>query len=193
MVVQADRLEWIVRHILPHEPHLRVWLRGLSGIEVDDIVQETYAILIDADVAHIQSPRAYLFTVARNLVLQHYRRAKIISIVALADFDTQSIMEDAPSVEEIVGARQELVRLQATMAELPTKCREVLVLRRVEGWSQKQVAHHLGVSENVVEKQLARALRLLGRAFGRSGPDQNEVAGREKAGHRSIQRRHRPG
>ncbi|MBB2200823.1 RNA polymerase sigma factor [Gluconacetobacter tumulisoli] len=186
MVVQADRLEWIAKHILPHEPHLRMWLRGLSGIEVDDVVQETYAILIDADVVHIQSPRAYLFTVARNLALQHYRRAKIISIVALADFDAQSIMEDAPSVEEIVGARQDLKRLHATMAELPTKCREVLVLRRVEGWSQKQVARHLGISENVVEKQLARALRLLGRAFGRSRPAQNEMADREKAGRRSI-------
>ncbi|MBM9402763.1 sigma-70 family RNA polymerase sigma factor [Gluconacetobacter azotocaptans] len=193
MVVQADRLEWIAKHILPHEPHLRVWLRGLSGIEVDDIVQDTYAILIEADVAHIQSPRAYLFTVARNLVLQHYRRAKIISIVALADFDAQSIMEDAPPVDEVVSARQELARLHATMAELPEKCRDVLVLRRVEGWSQKQVAHHLGVSENVVEKQLARALRLLGRAFGRGGPDQNEVARSETAQHRSIRRHHRPG
>ncbi|MBB2171879.1 RNA polymerase sigma factor [Gluconacetobacter asukensis] len=193
MVMQADRLEWIAKHILPHEPQLRVWLRGLSGIDVDDIVQDTYAILIEAHVAHIQSPRAYLFTVARNLVLQHYRRAKIISIVALADFDAQSIMEDAPPVDEVVGARQELAQLHATMAELPEKCRDVLVLRRVEGWSQKQVAHHLGVSENVVEKQLARALRLLGRAFGRSGTDQDEMARSETAQRRSIRQRHRPG
>jgi len=42
-----ERAIWLARNALPHEPALRAWLarRPLAGLEVDDIVQETYAIL----------------------------------------------------------------------------------------------------------------------------------------------------
>jgi len=175
MVGQVDRISWIAEQILPAEPRLRRWLAGFSGIEVDDVVQETYALLMDTDISHVQSPQAYLFTIARNVVLQHHRRAKIISFVALAEFDAASIIEDGPSIEDAVSSRLELRRLQQMMAELPDKCRDVLVLRRVEGWSQRKVAGHLDVTENVVEKQLARALRLLGQAFAHRAVEKSEV------------------
>ena len=181
MVENAQRLEWIAENILPYEQELRRWLRNFSGIEADDIVQESYAILMDGETGHIQSPQAYLFTVARRLILQHHRRAKIISIVALAEIDASGINQDEPSIEEVVGARQDLARLHSMLASLPERCRDVLLLRKIEGWSQRKVASHLRISENVVEKQLARALRLLGQSFAHRVPDRHGTAGHEKA------------
>ncbi|MBC7168934.1 MAG: RNA polymerase subunit sigma-24, partial [Phenylobacterium sp.] len=45
-LVSKERAVWLAQRILPHEPALRAWLsRRTAGLEVDDIVQETYAIL----------------------------------------------------------------------------------------------------------------------------------------------------
>ena len=43
-----ERAIWLGRHVLPHEPALRAWLRRrrLGGLEIDDIIQETYTRLV---------------------------------------------------------------------------------------------------------------------------------------------------
>lgn len=162
---QDEKIAWLSRHIIPHERALRGWLRQFRDIEVDDVVQECYATFLDVDVALIKAPQAYLFRMARNIVLQHYRRARIISITALADFDAQNIMDDAPSPQQVVEVRQELEYLHQMVEQLPERCRQVLLLRRLEGLSQRQVSQRLGISENIVEKQVARGLRALSRFF----------------------------
>jgi RNA polymerase sigma-70 factor (ECF subfamily) len=49
--IDRDRTRWFLRNILPHEPALRSWLgRGHpAGLEIDDIIQEAYAVLADLD------------------------------------------------------------------------------------------------------------------------------------------------
>lgn len=162
---QDAKIAWLSRHVIPHECALRGWLRQFRDIEVDDVVQECYATFLDVDVGKIKAPQAYLFRMARNIVLQHYRRARIISITAVADFDAQNIMDDAPSPQQVVEVRQELEYLYQMVEQLPERCRQVLLLRRLEGLSQRQVSQRLGISENIVEKQVARALRALSRFF----------------------------
>ena len=51
--------------------------------------------------------------------------------------------------------------LQAGLDRLPKRCREVIVLRRVEGLSQKEVAEQLGISVSTVEQQLTKGMRAL--------------------------------
>jgi len=58
-------------------------------------------------------------------------------------------------------ARQELELLQGAIARLPEGCRAVLLLRKIEQLSHKQIAQRLGIAVSTVEKQHARALRLL--------------------------------
>src|ERR1043165_1101547 len=62
LIPSRDRIDWLSRHVLPHEPALRAWLRrrAVPGLEIDDVVQETYSVLSGlASVEHIQAPRAY--------------------------------------------------------------------------------------------------------------------------------------
>ncbi len=159
-----DRAGWLAEHVLPCEPGLRDWLRRRLSLrqDVDDVVQETYAILAAmADVSHIQQPRAYVYSAAHSVVLQQLRRAQVVSIEAVAEIDRVAIVGDEISPERLASSRQELARIGALIDGLPEKCREAFVLRRVEGYSQREIAQRMQISENTVEKHICKGIRVL--------------------------------
>lgn len=171
-VPSTDRVGWLARNILPHEPALRAWLvrRCPADLEIDDIVQETYAILTTIErTDHIDHPRAYFFRTAHNLILQQVRRSRIVPINAVADLEAIDLATDEPSPETQVADRQELQRLADALASLPSRCGEAFRLRKVEGLSQREVAERMKLSENTVEKHIGKALRLLMDELGRGG------------------------
>lgn len=172
-LVTTQRAAWLGQQVFPHEAELRAWLtrRTLAGVEIDDIVQETYAILAGlGSTEHIRNPRTYMFEVAKSIVLQALRRSRIVTFDALAEaaggLQTPS---DQPSPERIASDRQELGRVAAMIADLPPKCREAFILRKVHGLSQRDVARRMGISENTVEKHIGRALGILIAAVGHGG------------------------
>jgi RNA polymerase sigma factor (sigma-70 family) len=178
--VPHHRALWLANHALPHEPALRAWLsqRRLPRLEVDDVIQETYAVLAELeDVQHIQNSRTYMFSVAHSIVLQHVRRLRVVSIETMAEVDRLGIYMDEVSPERRVADTQELSRIAQLIAALPDKCREAFTLRKVEGLSQREIAYRMGISENTVEKHIGKALRILmdeaKREFGR----EREAAG----------------
>jgi len=170
------RAAWLGRHVLPHEPALRTWLssRRVPGLEIDDIIQETYSRLMLAEsVEQVRNPKAYAYQTAGSVVIDHVRRLKVVSFASVSNFEQLQVVADEPSPERQTIDRDELYRLAKAIASLPAKIREVLQLRRIEGLSQRQASERLGISENIVEKRTARALILLLRAFqdgGTPGP-----------------------
>lgn len=167
-----ERAIWLARHVLPHEAALRAWLgrRTPAGLEVDDIVQETYAILAGLEaVDHIHTPRTYMFEVAKSVVMRALRRGRIIAFETLAQVEGMELPSGEPSPETIAADRQELGRIAALIAGLPAKCREAFTLRKVHGLSQREVALRMGVSENTVEKHVGKGLAVLMDAMGRGG------------------------
>ncbi len=161
--VSDERARWLARHALPHEPALRAWLRhGPGGLELDDIVQETYSVLAGLEsVEQIHNPRAYMFQVARTVILQHLRRIQVVRIDAVEEIDRLSIHTEEPSPEQQASDRQELRQIARLIAGLPAKCREAFTLRKVDGLSQREIARRMGVSEGTVEKHVAKGVRLL--------------------------------
>lgn len=159
-----ERAGWLAEHILPCEPALRDWLRRRLSLrqDVDDVIQETYAILAGmADVSHILQPKAYVYSVAHSVVLQQLRRAQVVSIEAVAEIDRVAIVGDEFSPERMASSRQELARIGALIESLPDKCRQAFVLRRVEGYSQREIAERMQISENTVEKHICKGIRVL--------------------------------
>lgn len=170
--IDRERTHWFLRNILPHEPALRAWLarRQPLVLDIDDIIQEAYAILADLEsVDEIRQPRAYLYQVARSVITRHVRRARVVSINsvdALSDFDAP---DEAPSPEQIAVDRDELRRLAQAIGAMAPKTQQAFILRRVEGLSQREISARMAISENTVEKHISRGLRFLIDWFGHGG------------------------
>jgi DNA-directed RNA polymerase specialized sigma24 family protein len=67
------------------------------------------------------------------------------------------------------SAQRYLHRLLHTIAELPPRCREILVLRKFENLSHREIAKKLGISEHTVESQLTKGLHRCVEFFARHG------------------------
>lgn len=157
--MQADHDRWLVQEVLPHEPALRAYLhsRFPEVRDVDDIVQESYLRVLEMRKQHeIVSPRAYLFTTARNAALSLLRRPRIISDEPVTDLTGPHVLETSPDTAEIVSQQQEIAMLMDAIDALPPRCREIFILRKLQGCSQKGIAAQLGLSEQTVQVQIAR-------------------------------------
>lgn len=174
-----QRTRWFLRNILPHEPALRGWLsrRAPTGLDADDIIQESYTILAELESAEaIRHPRAYLFQVARSVIMRHVRRARIVPIHSVDDLERLEHPEDAASPEQYAIDRDELRQLARAIAAMPLKTREAFVLRRVNGVSQREIAARMRISENTVETHISRGILFLIDWFGRSGNNRSQTS-----------------
>lgn len=166
-----DTAAWFAANVLPHEGDVRGWLRASLRIDnADDVIQEAYAkMFAHGRFDEIASGRAWFFTVARNIVLKQMRRDRIVRIEAVAEIDALGIVDHEPSAERAVSGRQELARVQRLMEALPERCRLVFQMRKIDGLPQREIAARLRISENVVEKEAARGLRLILKGLAREG------------------------
>lgn len=167
------RSRWLAEHVLPHEAMLRARLRHLtrnSAVDIDDVIQETYAILAKLEsVEGIRNPRTYAVQVAKSVFLQSIRRKKVISIGSMSDLAALEHFDDCPSPEQHASGRHELLRVKAAIETMPLQVRRVFWLRRVEGLSQRETALRLGLAEHTVEKYVSRGIKFLLGQFERDG------------------------
>lgn len=172
--------------------------KAISGIvppkEIEDIVQETYVRVRQAEnLDQIRRPESFLYRTARNLALDHVKRAEsrltdpaddMDSIVSQgldskpADLTLQSVVSD-----EEFSAFCDAVRY------LPEQCRRAFVLRKVYGFSQKEIAAMMSISESTVEKHIAlgakrtfQHMKAPGFARGQRGATVSSISGRSSQG-----------
>jgi len=184
-----ERNTWLAKDILVHERALRAYLRRFfkNVADVEDVVQDTYARLLslnDSASTAVRNWHAFLFASARNVALDRIRKARVVSLDALAEMGSADILDQTPSADETLNARQELGLLLDTIASLPDRCREALTLRKLYGLSQREIAERLAISESTVEKHVAYGVRLCAeRMFARRGEpgksDENNTLGRK--------------
>jgi RNA polymerase sigma-70 factor (ECF subfamily) len=142
---------------------LRRYLSRLLGnsTEAQDIAHDAYLrVYPKVQDRSAISPEAMLYATARRLAINQLKRRSIAPIVPGAAA-TDDAASPTPGVVQEVMARQELQHLEQAIAQLPEGCRAVLLLRKIELLSHLEIAHRLGIAVSTVEKQHARALRLL--------------------------------
>ena len=167
-----ERGRWLARNVLPHEALIRARLRDvrLPGLDIDDIIQETYArILAVPSLEAIRFPRQYAIQTARSVIIDHVRHSRVVPITSTGNLEQLNIAVPEATTEERLEFQGEIQEVAEALAQLPVACRETLILRRIEGLSQKETARRLKVSEKAVEKYMGRGLWMLAEVFGRGG------------------------
>lgn len=142
---------------------LRRYLARLLGnrTEAQDIAHDAYLrVYPSVTEQRADQPAALLYVTARRLAINRLKR-RAISPLQPGGAAIDDAASSRPGVQQEVMARQELEMLEMAIAELPPGCRTVLLLRKVELLSHREIADRLGIAISTVEKQHARALRLL--------------------------------
>lgn len=154
-----ETARWFANDVTPHEASLRRYLCGLVEVSnIDDLVQEIYSRLLHVRRSgEVRSVRGLLFAIARNAVRDLSRRSAVAKTTAVAEIEDLNVLDSGPGVSEIVSRRQETELLQAAILSLPERCRAVLMLRKFENLTHKEIAERLGIAEHTVEAQLTKA------------------------------------
>jgi RNA polymerase sigma-70 factor (ECF subfamily) len=156
--------QWFVREVLPLEATLMQFLRrsGRSKSDIDDLIQDVYVRVCEAASKQVPDPaKPFVFTVARNLLIDRLRREQVVPIETVEDLDALNVAIDAPGPDQTVIAREELRRIQSALDKLPRRAREALILRKVEGLSWKEIGLRMGIAERTVNRHLTDAMHAL--------------------------------
>jgi len=167
-----ERGRWLARNVLPHEALIRARLRDirLPDLDIEDIIQETYArILSVPSLESIRYPRQYAIQTAKSIIIDHVRHSRVVPITSSGNLEQLNIAVPEATTEERLEFQGEIQEVAHALSQLPSACRETLILRRIEGLSQKETAQRLKVSEKAVEKYMGKGLWLLAELFGRGG------------------------
>lgn len=158
----VDQARWFDNEVRPHETSLRSYLKGAFPAmrDVDDVVQESYLRICKAHAAHpIQCVRAFLFGIARRLAVDVIRKERRTTAHNVSlDFGAFDVREDKVDAAEAASTQQEIELLAEAMHALPARCREVMVLRKIERLSHREIAEKLGITIGTVEAQIARGM-----------------------------------
>jgi RNA polymerase sigma-70 factor (ECF subfamily) len=147
-------------HLLYSEHHgwLQGWLRKKLGNAFDaaDLAQDTFVRVLRAPgLDRVEEPRAYLTTVARNLLINHVRRRAI----ERAYLDALSLLPEpvTPSPEARLVVLETLVEIDRRLSGLPAQAKQAFLLAQLEGLGQAEIAAELGISVSTVKRHLAKA------------------------------------
>lgn len=136
--------------------------------DVDDIVHDAFIKIITLqNWRQVETPAAFVKTVARNLVHDLFRHRSVIPIYNVADLEATHAVDGLANPELTNSGRDELRLLVQLVEALPPQCKKVFTLRKVDGLSNGAIAKQLGLSVSTVEKHLVKALRLCSEGLAR--------------------------
>jgi RNA polymerase sigma-70 factor (ECF subfamily) len=149
--------------------------RLLPGREdPEDIVQEAFLRTCE-HAQDVVEPRAFAFTVARNLAADSRRHTRLAKTDTLGDFSQSTVVHSGTSLESEILADEEGRLLREAVEQLSPQCGAAFRLRVFHGCSYKEIAERLGIAPKTVENHIGRALRethdFLRRRYQLTAPD----------------------
>lgn len=142
-----------------HAGWLRSWLRKQLGCShrAADLAHDTFVrVLGRRNAPALDEPRAYLTTIARGLLVDHWRRQAL----ERSWLDTLAALPEplAQSPEDTAIALQALRRIDALLDQLKPRVREAFLLAQLDGLTYRAIGAQLGVGERMVKKYMAEAM-----------------------------------
>jgi RNA polymerase sigma factor (sigma-70 family) len=144
-----------------HHRWLLGWIKHrMQGNDIAaDLAQDTFLrLLTTQDTPSLREPRAYLATIARRLVANHYRRADIEA----AYLATLSHIPEAevPDLETRAIILETLAEIDQALMGLPTQVRRAFLMSQLEGSSYAEIAKVLGVTTRTVNNYMVQAAKM---------------------------------
>ena len=158
----TDQSRWFTEEVQPHEAALRSYLHHrFPTVDSDDVVQESYLKLLEIRTrGKIAKTKAYLFSVAKHTALRvFYRRGQLYSEVPVNKLPDWLLLDNELNGAEITDSRQRLGLVAQAIDRLPARCRAIIRLAVVDGYSAMEIAERLRLSDNTVRVQLARGIK----------------------------------
>ena len=146
-------------HLAARYGELKRRLARLLGSDdlAGDALQDTWLRLQRIDTpSPIMNPHAFLLRMAANIAVDQRRsHSRALPEGELAEL--LDLADNAPGPEQAAQARSEAQVLLRLLERMPPRRREILIMVRLEGMLQKEVAERLGISLRTVEHELKRA------------------------------------
>ena len=159
----------VARHEKPVWNFIRRFVRDPTTAE--DLLQEVFLRVVKSADEWRGSAKfsTWLYTIARNLTVDHARRAVHRDATSLdgperADADAtlhDRIASTAPTADSVASDRQARVRIDDAIAALPADQREVFLMREVMEMPFAEIAAAVGASEPTVKSRMRYALEKL--------------------------------
>lgn len=138
-----------------------------SKEETNDIVQEIFIRLWEsrAFIDPELSFSSFLYTMARNRILNYFRDADIDEKAKEILAARKVAQEEAIDSHLIYTEYQKI--LQDAIDRLPPQRRKIFNMSRIESMSHKEIATELGISVNTVQEHISEALKFIKGYLGR--------------------------
>lgn len=155
-------------------PLMSYFLRRVSNhAEAEDLTQRVFVRVMSAgDIAKIENPEAYVFTIASNLLKDRGRKAVREGLAQgpVPDFDLAAailaeLAEDR-SPERVLIGRESLASALSCLDQLGEKTRAIFILYRLENMKQREIADLYGTTQKAVEKHIMKAMLHLTKTLG---------------------------
>jgi RNA polymerase sigma factor (sigma-70 family) len=159
--MRDERRKRLLDQIFSHRAALQKYLRKFTaGAEdIEDLIQEAYVRVCALPAGQqVNSPRALLFRIARNLAVDRARQRLTRATDDVADFEPLNVSSEEAEPDAQVDLDRRFESFCAAVDSLPPLCRRVFVLRKVYQLSHAEIAQVLGLSHSTIEKHVAKGL-----------------------------------
>lgn len=144
---------WLIRYFRRRVP---------DETEVEDLVQDVFTRIVARDGGErVEHLGGYILKTASSVIADRARRRSVRHADSHVAFDADLHGGEEFDAERVLSGREDLDAAAAALLSLPERTRTVFVLRRLEGYSYREIAGHLGISVSAVEKHLVKAIRHL--------------------------------
>ncbi len=131
--------------------------------EVEDIVQEAYVKLCQLEHTEqetMQRKNALLYVIAKNLALDHNKRAEVRLADGVND-ESEYITEENDSTYNYAATHERFGHFCEVIRSMPKQCQKVFVLKKVYGFSQQEIAQELGINIKTVDSHVVNGMKLV--------------------------------
>jgi RNA polymerase sigma-19 factor, ECF subfamily len=141
-----------------HHNWLTGWLRRRLGCphNAADLAQDTFVkVLLARETPQLVEPRAFLTTIAKRVLCNHYRRQELERAYYQALSELPEAL--APSEEERAIILETLVELDQLLDGLPVLVKRAFLLAQIDGLTHNEIAARLNISVATVKRHLTKA------------------------------------